>query len=946
MLPPSTSPLSPGADPPDNDTSGPPSLREYGSGLANLGNTCFMSATVQCLGHTHQVLKYFLSGRYMNDLNRDNPLGTGGELAIEFAKLLREIWVRNNAAIYHQGYASNNVVYPRSFKQTVGRHAEQFSGYDQHDTQEFATYLLDALHEDTNRISKKPYIEKPEQGEDETDEEAADKAWELHLQRENSRVLESFMGQVKSRVQCCEEGCGRVSTTFDPFMYLSVPIPGSSDRQIKVVFVPLDPDKRPVRLTLILSKAGKITDLISKCHERLIGLGSDPTVLHTEDMIAVDVWSKEVYKWHQNDDLVENISDNDETFIYQLRPLKEIQRLSTAAPPCETETDDSIESSELASSGRKYQLDVATLKRLNQGETWTKEIASYLRNHLSFLALFNISKGTTEGRVKFLKELQDFLKKCQDVLEEHKKSHPESDDKPKKQSILSAPSTDAIPSIVEVCDESTAFENVSSEMDIAILQFCAGKIRDEILNLIQLKKKKEHPNGVLLQIRNRRFGSYASSRDNGLVDPLVLRIPANMTVCELREEIAYRMRRCLTNGREPQSSTGEASSEMDMQRETGLLSPPPPKPHTNGFDNTFGSPEVMVLRQVPFSCERNSTTHSYRSTSVQLGSVAKPGYAAEKRSTVANPSDEDEKEEVASLVGDKGTVYLEWPSDICDVHFNTIEYGSIEEPIDDGDYVEAHKPKQTTTVVDCIDKYCDMEQLEETEMWYCNRCKKHVRAWKQFHLYRAPPILIVHLKRFQYTATTHRRQKLGQFIDFPLEGLDLTQHVMNWKEEEKPIYDCYGVSNHFGGLGGGHYTAHALHDNGVWCYYDDTRITTNVDSKDVVTNAAYVLYYRRRDVPKDNDFTISTLTPGERSSPAIILENSDKMNGHAGMTGSNAVIIREDDQMEVEVENLDAASRSTSPMGSRGSAGWTDDDHLPSYADEALPDDQDQIPRQ
>ena len=66
-------------------------------------------------------------------------------------------------------------MYPREFKTTLGRHAEQFMGYDQHDSQEFATYLLDALHEDTNRILKKPYIEKPEQEKDEPD----DVCWHL-----------------------------------------------------------------------------------------------------------------------------------------------------------------------------------------------------------------------------------------------------------------------------------------------------------------------------------------------------------------------------------------------------------------------------------------------------------------------------------------------------------------------------------------------------------------------------------------------------------------------------------------------------------------------------------------------------------------------------------------------------------------------------------------------
>ena len=42
----------------------------------------------------------------------------------------------------------------------VGRFAPQFSGYQQHDSQELLTFLLDGLHEDLNRIKKKPYIGK------------------------------------------------------------------------------------------------------------------------------------------------------------------------------------------------------------------------------------------------------------------------------------------------------------------------------------------------------------------------------------------------------------------------------------------------------------------------------------------------------------------------------------------------------------------------------------------------------------------------------------------------------------------------------------------------------------------------------------------------------------------------------------------------------------------
>ena len=949
MLPPSTTAQSTGEDPPGGLLA-KPSLREYGSGLANLGNTCFMSATIQCLGHTHQVLKYFLSGSFVEDLNRDNPLGTGGELAIEFAKLLREIWVQNSTVSSRPySYVSNNVVYPRNFKMTVGKFAEQFSGYDQHDTQEFATYLLDALHEDTNRITKKPYIEKPEQGEDESDEQAADKAWELHLKRENSRIMESFMGQVKSRVQCCEEGCGRVSTTFDPFLYLSVPIPGGSDRQIKVVYVPLDPDQRPKKLTIMVQKTGAVSDLLEKCRERVVGLGTDPDDLALEDMVAVDVWNNEIYSWHENKNDVERIRDSDETFIYQLRPLNEVRRLSTT-PPITTESEDDLEETELLSAGRKHQLDLATLTVLNQRDGWSKRFEDYSQNYMAFVALFNPSKGTTEGRMKFLNNLRLFLKKCQEILEkyEEKEAPVDEESAARRQSFATIPSKDPIPELIELTEKSHLFENVASVYDVAVLEFCAGKMREEILNIIQQKKNQNFPDGVLVQVRSRCYGSYASSRDQGLAGPLVLRIPSNMTVYELREELAYRMRRSLRSGRDASSSSlaGEGTSEMSTDQAAAVLSPPAPRPTENGFDSAFGPPGLMVMRQVPMSYERNKpNNYGYRGSAFsQLGALVKPGGMGEKRSSpLVDKSEEDEKEEVAHIVGDQGTVLLEWPLELADEHFDTNEYNSTEEAADDGAAIDGHKPKKTTSVLDCIDRYCQTEQLEETEMWYCNKCQKHVQAWKQFHLYRAPPILIIHLKRFQYSAITHRRDKLGQFIDFPLEGLDLTEHVMHYKEEEKPIYDCYGVSNHYGGLGGGHYTAHALHDNGVWCYYDDTRITTDVDPKEAVTNAAYVLYYRRRDVPKDSEFSISTETPEIRRAPAIILENSDKAIGNADLSGSNAAIIGDDDNMDID--NVDAASRSTSPMGSAGSDG--DDLHAPNMISEfPMPDDHDQLPRQ
>ena len=46
----------------------------------------------------------------------------------------------------------------------VGRFAPQFSGYQQQDSQELMAFLLDGLHEDLNRIRKKPYVELKDAG--------------------------------------------------------------------------------------------------------------------------------------------------------------------------------------------------------------------------------------------------------------------------------------------------------------------------------------------------------------------------------------------------------------------------------------------------------------------------------------------------------------------------------------------------------------------------------------------------------------------------------------------------------------------------------------------------------------------------------------------------------------------------------------------------------------
>lgn len=59
------------------------------------------------------------------------------------------------------------------------------------------------------------------------------------------------------------------------------------------------------------------------------------------------------------------------------------------------------------------------------------------------------------------------------------------------------------------------------------------------------------------------------------------------------------------------------------------------------------------------------------------------------------------------------------------------------------------------------------------------------------------------------------------------------------------MYNCFAVSNHYGGLGGGHYTAYCKMDDGSWHLFDDSHVCPAEASR-VQSPAAYVLFYRRQ----------------------------------------------------------------------------------------------------
>ena len=161
------------------------------------------------------------------------------------------------------------------------------------------------------------------------------------------------------------------------------------------------------------------------------------------------------------------------------------------------------------------------------------------------------------------------------------------------------------------------------------------------------------------------------------------------------------------------------------------------------------------------------------------------------------------------------------------------------------------EPTTPCDISDCLTSFIEVEELAETELYYCNNCKSKQRSTKRFWIRRLPNVLCLHLKRFRWNNCF--RQKIDTSIMFPVTALDMSQYVLSSPHETRrsgagsTLYDLAAVIVHHGsGTGSGHYTAFAVNDGGQWFHFNDSSVR-QTEIETVAKCKPYIMFYVRRE---------------------------------------------------------------------------------------------------
>ncbi|KAF2218914.1 hypothetical protein BDZ85DRAFT_253228 [Elsinoe ampelina] len=889
----------------DTSTSGPVTrgrARKSGKsrgtvGLQNLGNTCYMNSALQCISRIEELAWYFLSNKWKQEINGDNPLGYHGNMARAYADFL--------SGLHKEGQGTFT---PRQFKNALANAQPMFSGYGQQDSQEFLSFLVDALHEDLNRIHKKPYLENPDSDDSKVHDpnyitELGEKYRENHRARNNSIAMDLFSGFYKNRMDCPE--CKKVSITFDPYSLLTLQLPIETTWQHKVIYIP---NKGEASLRMVdVDKSASIRNFKQRF--------ADKVGAKAENLFVAEFFSNRLYKVWKDTEQVSEIAENDKIAVFELdhaptniSKTKSSQYRSFSSPRSEDIPDmDSPLADYMA---------VTVVNRTRKSTFWNPTYEPLI---------VMISREEAKDYDLILKKILAQVAKytSRNILSEDAAL-------PTQQTISRKSSDSGLTSNTESpepVDGKLSDRSVPSEDEYVNVSMRDGSsppadAPDDTQEI--LRPGTEIPNGLRSLFQVGYFasvnGDMNCTGNNGTIvaAPMIERVNYNTSrrssvasATSIQSGQSGSTEHSTTSAR---SQTLSITADDDESAATLLTGHNSDRwagdVHSDSDQSNFVQPADMVDDSFKSSSRRKyeRTQKGRHGNKRALKTYGKRGQRLAPRKTenvrsfpprsLSGPNASDDPYYIKLGEG----IVLDWAEEGWDALFGcTIRspdergYGLIDEktlPVAKDPELDAklekrqRRKKDGISLEDCFAETARTETLSEENAWYCNRCKELRRADKTLEIWTAPDILVVHLKRF--SGERYRRDKVDVLVDFPTEGLDLSSRVGLQEDGKEYLYDLFAVDNHYGGLGGGHYTAYARNFwDGNWYDFNDSMVSKTSPGS-VVTTAAYLLFYRRRsDKPLGPPYLQALVTEARAAADASDDEPVDAFAG-AGRTLASA----------------------------------------------------------
>ncbi|CAI9626281.1 unnamed protein product [Alternaria burnsii] len=908
-------------------------------GLTNLGNTCYMNSALQCLRSVEELSMYFLNNKWKDEVNVDNPIGFKGVIAKSYAGLLSSIY----------GFDNNSSVSPKDFKLKLGRANPMFSGYGQQDSQEFVSWLVDALHEDLNRIIKKPYLENPD-SDDNTfrDPEAVKRLGEIYRQnywaRNDSVAMDLFNGFYKNTMVCPD--CEKVSITFDPYSQLTLQLPVEQSWSHTITHVPLT--GKPIQIELDVDKNTTIKALKDFVGKRGGGVPANR-------IMASEVYSHKYYRHLDDASTIaeSNIGARDDIYFYEL----EMAPSNWPVPK---------------KKGSKYRVMLS-----QSSDEEIPETVSPLHDRVVFPMFHRIpsqSAYRATGQSMALwpsfivltreeaKNYDTILRKVlarvagmttRPILSElsgQDQSRPGSD-------VVLTTEEDASPNDPQVQDGSVEGEDMvevtmtdakdapvarTSEVDeIPEILRPGSYIHPEFRNLFEMKHTRKSS-----EIVTTGWSTVDYSKP---LEPISKRIKIPSSREESVQSSAAGSETTSSDEDEDasQATVVDADAVIDAanvssDEEMQSIEPEAPEFARSGRQNKKKSKKARKHERKMERKHKNNKNFRNK----KAGKVPdQPNY----------PDDpEDESDERLLRMGE--ALVLDWDSKAYDALFGATtaddprgadSMKSIE-LLDDPELQEkkekrAARRKHGINLDECFNESSKSEVLSEDNAWYCSRCKERRRATKTLEIWTVPDILIIHLKRF--SGARNFRDKIEDLVDFPIEGLDLSGKV-GFSEGKDLTYDLFAVDNHFGGLGGGHYTATAQNFfDKQWYDYNDSIVTKCESGRKAVSRSAYLLFYRRRSPVPLGPPSLQQIVTADISNPGSDEDNDTELRsrspagnglrlGDSSRNGSSSAGAVAAGAVALRAGGYPRSAAANRPKNGVAAASQSDEEELPAYADD------------